>query len=72
MDLSSHRTGLDSLEHLVAGFLNESFHDDHGAVSIAAKLHVAYGSRSRFLYNNNLSGVVGHVISRRISGILLP
>ncbi|KAI4218816.1 MAG: hypothetical protein LQ349_008562, partial [Xanthoria aureola] len=63
VDVSSHRTGLDPLEHLVAGFLEEFFHGDHEAVSIAANLPVAHDLRSRFLYNNNLFGVVGLAIS---------
>ncbi|KAL8755047.1 MAG: hypothetical protein Q9199_003918 [Rusavskia elegans] len=49
-------------------------HDGREEVLIAASLPVAYDFRSRFLYNNNILGVVGHVIqeaSGRSSGTFL-
>ncbi len=74
VDLCSHGTGLAPVDHLVAGFFDEFFHDDRDEVSIAASLPVAYDFRSRFLYNNNILGVVSHVIkqaSGRSSGTFL-
>ena len=64
-DICSHGTGLAPLDHAVYGFYDEFFNDDKEEVAIAACLLVAYDFRSRFLYNNTLFGVAGHIIAKK-------
>ena len=63
LDMLSHGTGLNPLDHAFLGFYDEFWTSLKDQVKVAGNLPVCYDFRTQWLYNNTMIGVAGDVIA---------
>ncbi|KAI1323123.1 beta-lactamase/transpeptidase-like protein [Xylariaceae sp. FL0255] len=64
-DICSHRTGLQSLDEITQGLDARILIPKQDLVQVCNALPVKHDLRTRFLYNNALYELAGHVVERR-------
>ncbi|KAI1124368.1 beta-lactamase/transpeptidase-like protein [Nemania abortiva] len=63
-DICSHRTGLESLDEITQGLDGRILIPKENLIQVCNAFPVKYDLRTRYLYNNAMYGLAGHVVER--------